>query len=73
MSVKRAFTLFAAIAVMLVIAACGGNPTSSTEPPAPVSINTPATPTDAPEANVSQAQAAYTPVTVESCIAANGR
>ena len=70
MSVKRAFTLFAAIVVVLVIAACGGNPTSSTEPPALVSTNTPATPTDAPEANVPQAQAAYTPVTVESCIAA---
>ena len=70
MSVKRAFTLFGAIAVVLVIAACGGNPTSTAEPPAQVSTNTPAPPTDAPEATEPAAQAAYAPVTVESCIAA---
>ena len=71
MSVERVFTMFAAIAVVLVIAACGGNPTSIAGPSAQVSTNTPATtPTDAPEATVPQAQAAYTPVTVESCIAA---
>ena len=70
MFVKRVSLLLAAIVVVLVIAACGGDLAPTAEPAATAPANTPVPPTDAPEANVPQAQAAYTPVTVESCIAA---
>ena len=50
MSVKRVFILFAVIATVLAVAACGGDPVPTAAPATP-------------------AEAAYTPVTVESCTA----
>ena len=69
MSVKRVFLLLSAIAVVLVIAACGGDPAPTAEPAAPVPTNTPVPSTNAPEATEPPAQPAYAPVTVESCTA----
>ena len=65
MSVKRVSLLLSAIAVVLVIAACGGDPAPTAEPAA----NTAVLPTNAPEATEPSAQSAYIPATVESCTA----
>ena len=67
MFTKPLALLIASLAVTLAIVACGADPTP-TAPPAntPVPTSTPVPPTETP---APAAQAAYTPVTVESCTA----
>ena len=69
MSVKHIFLLFAAIAAVLVMAACGGDSAPTAEPSTQIPANTSVPPTNSQEATEPPAQAAYAPVTVESCTA----
>ena len=67
MFAKPLAMLVASFAIAVAVVACGADPTP-TAPPAntPVPASTPVTPTETP---APAAQAAYTPVTVESCTA----
>ena len=69
MSMKRVFLLFAAVAMVVTVSACGSDPTATSQPAAPVPANTSVPPANTPDPTEPPAQAVYTPVTVQSCTA----